>query len=220
MASIFRLIVGAALAARHGYDFPTWGAGNTATGDVRKNVLLQQSQPRGSRSKKDMKSNRITRRRTAQAEVCGFVKSAQGRSAGAPWGRPRSWVGASVGGFASGVATRGREPQGGGRRRGTQILRCGRPTSSHAGRTRTRARVPGCLGFPKWTIMTGCIGSKAGVPRSLTPNVKAQQPGRWATVALILSYAARPAAATGSAWLIFRSTPNPCCHHMKCISRR
>jgi hypothetical protein len=37
--SIFRLIVGAALAARHGYDFPTWGAGNTATGDVRKNEL-------------------------------------------------------------------------------------------------------------------------------------------------------------------------------------
>ena len=37
--SIFRLIVGAALAARRGYDFPTWGAGNTATGDVRKNEL-------------------------------------------------------------------------------------------------------------------------------------------------------------------------------------
>ena len=37
--SIFRLIVGAALAASHGYDFPTWGAGNTARGDVRKNEL-------------------------------------------------------------------------------------------------------------------------------------------------------------------------------------
>jgi hypothetical protein len=37
--SIFRLIVGAALVARHGYDFPTWGAGNSSTGDIRKNEL-------------------------------------------------------------------------------------------------------------------------------------------------------------------------------------
>jgi hypothetical protein len=37
--SIFRLIVGAALATRHGYDFPTWGGGSTAKGDVRKNEL-------------------------------------------------------------------------------------------------------------------------------------------------------------------------------------
>ena len=33
--SIFRLIVGTALIARHGYDYPTWGRGNTANGDVR-----------------------------------------------------------------------------------------------------------------------------------------------------------------------------------------
>ena len=37
--SIFRLIVGAALIARHGHDFPTWGVGNTAKGDVRKGEL-------------------------------------------------------------------------------------------------------------------------------------------------------------------------------------
>ena len=37
--SIFRLIVGAALAKRNGYDFPTWGEGNTAKGNVRKNEL-------------------------------------------------------------------------------------------------------------------------------------------------------------------------------------
>ncbi len=37
--SIFRLIVGAALASRHGYDFPTWGEGNSAKGDVRKNEI-------------------------------------------------------------------------------------------------------------------------------------------------------------------------------------
>jgi hypothetical protein len=33
--SIFRLIVGAALIKRHGYSFPTWGAGNTANSEVR-----------------------------------------------------------------------------------------------------------------------------------------------------------------------------------------
>jgi hypothetical protein len=38
-SSIFRLIVGAALAQRHGYDFPTWGRGNTAGGDIRKSEL-------------------------------------------------------------------------------------------------------------------------------------------------------------------------------------
>ena len=37
--SIFRLIVGAALAKKHRYDFPTWGRGNTAKGDIRKNEL-------------------------------------------------------------------------------------------------------------------------------------------------------------------------------------
>jgi hypothetical protein len=37
--SIFRLIVGAAIARTHGYDFPTWGTGNTASGDIRKNEL-------------------------------------------------------------------------------------------------------------------------------------------------------------------------------------
>jgi len=37
--SIFRLIVGAALARRHGYDFPTWGRGNTASSDIRKTEL-------------------------------------------------------------------------------------------------------------------------------------------------------------------------------------
>jgi hypothetical protein len=37
--SIFRLIVGAALAAREGYDFPTWGNGNTAASEVRKYEL-------------------------------------------------------------------------------------------------------------------------------------------------------------------------------------
>jgi len=33
--SIFRLIVGAALIKQRGYDFPTWGQGNTARADVR-----------------------------------------------------------------------------------------------------------------------------------------------------------------------------------------
>lgn len=33
--SIFRLIVGDALVNRHGYHFPTWGAGNTANAEVR-----------------------------------------------------------------------------------------------------------------------------------------------------------------------------------------
>lgn len=33
--SIFRLIVGAALIGRDGFDFPTWGDGNTAVRDVR-----------------------------------------------------------------------------------------------------------------------------------------------------------------------------------------
>jgi len=33
--SIFRLIVGTALIARHGYDYPTWGQGNTATAEIR-----------------------------------------------------------------------------------------------------------------------------------------------------------------------------------------
>ena len=37
--SIFRLIVGAALIARDEYAFPTWGDGNTAKGDIRKNEL-------------------------------------------------------------------------------------------------------------------------------------------------------------------------------------
>src|SRR5262245_40336424 len=35
--SVFRLIVGAALMRQHGYDFPTWGDGNTAEADVRRN---------------------------------------------------------------------------------------------------------------------------------------------------------------------------------------
>jgi hypothetical protein len=35
--SIFRLIVGTALIARHGYEFPTWGAGNNAPAEVRAN---------------------------------------------------------------------------------------------------------------------------------------------------------------------------------------
>lgn len=33
--SIFRLIVGTALIARHGYNVPTWGAGSTARSDIR-----------------------------------------------------------------------------------------------------------------------------------------------------------------------------------------
>jgi hypothetical protein len=33
--SIFRLIVGAALSNRDGYQFPTWGKGSTASGDIR-----------------------------------------------------------------------------------------------------------------------------------------------------------------------------------------
>lgn len=37
--SIFRLIVGAAIARKHGYNFPTWGDGSTAEGDVRKNEI-------------------------------------------------------------------------------------------------------------------------------------------------------------------------------------
>ena len=36
--SIFRLIVGAALIARDGHAFPTWGVGNTAKSDIRKRV--------------------------------------------------------------------------------------------------------------------------------------------------------------------------------------
>lgn len=38
--SIFRLIIGAALAERHGYHFPTWSEGNSAKNDVRRNELL------------------------------------------------------------------------------------------------------------------------------------------------------------------------------------
>jgi hypothetical protein len=34
--SIFRLIVGAALINQHGYDCPTWGIGNTAASEVRR----------------------------------------------------------------------------------------------------------------------------------------------------------------------------------------
>lgn len=37
--SIFRLIVGSALAAQHGCEIPTWGSGNTARGDIRKSEL-------------------------------------------------------------------------------------------------------------------------------------------------------------------------------------
>jgi hypothetical protein len=37
--SIFRLIVGAALISRDAHEFPTWGVGNTAKGDVRKGEL-------------------------------------------------------------------------------------------------------------------------------------------------------------------------------------
>ena len=37
--SIFRLIVGRALAATYGYDVRTWGSGNTAKGDIRKSEL-------------------------------------------------------------------------------------------------------------------------------------------------------------------------------------
>jgi hypothetical protein len=37
--SIFRLLVGTALIGRHGYDFPTWDVGNSASGDVRKGEL-------------------------------------------------------------------------------------------------------------------------------------------------------------------------------------
>lgn len=33
--SIFRLIVGTALIAKHGYDFPTWGKGSTAAATIR-----------------------------------------------------------------------------------------------------------------------------------------------------------------------------------------
>jgi hypothetical protein len=33
--SIFALIVGTAPIARHGYDFPTWGPGNTASAAIR-----------------------------------------------------------------------------------------------------------------------------------------------------------------------------------------
>ena len=39
--SIFRLIVGAALIARDGYVFPTWGDGNTAKGDIRKGNYIR-----------------------------------------------------------------------------------------------------------------------------------------------------------------------------------
>jgi hypothetical protein len=37
--SIFRLIVGTAIARKHGYHFPTWGDGSTAEGDVRRSEL-------------------------------------------------------------------------------------------------------------------------------------------------------------------------------------
>lgn len=37
--SIFRLIIGAALIGRHGYEFPTWGDGNTAKRAVREREL-------------------------------------------------------------------------------------------------------------------------------------------------------------------------------------
>ena len=37
--SIFRLLVGTALISRHGYDFPTWDVGNSASRDIRKGEL-------------------------------------------------------------------------------------------------------------------------------------------------------------------------------------
>lgn len=37
--SIFRLIVGVAIARKYGYDFPTWGDGSTAKAEVRKKEL-------------------------------------------------------------------------------------------------------------------------------------------------------------------------------------
>jgi hypothetical protein len=45
--SIFRLIVGNALAQLHGHDFPTWGSGNTAKGDVRKIELALEKEVSG-----------------------------------------------------------------------------------------------------------------------------------------------------------------------------
>ena len=42
--SIFRLIVGAALVQTHGYDFPTWGRGNTASGEIRQSELALEKQ--------------------------------------------------------------------------------------------------------------------------------------------------------------------------------
>jgi hypothetical protein len=38
--SIFRLIIGTALIARHGYEFPTWGEGNNAAAEVRANEFV------------------------------------------------------------------------------------------------------------------------------------------------------------------------------------
>ena len=45
--SIFRLIVGAALARRHGYNYPTWASGNTAKGDIRKGELALEKEVSG-----------------------------------------------------------------------------------------------------------------------------------------------------------------------------
>jgi len=42
--SIFRLMVGAALARRHGYDFPTWGDGHSAKSEVRKSEVALEKQ--------------------------------------------------------------------------------------------------------------------------------------------------------------------------------
>jgi hypothetical protein len=42
--SIFRLIVGAALAAQNGYDFPTWGSGNAANDHVRNSELALETE--------------------------------------------------------------------------------------------------------------------------------------------------------------------------------
>ena len=42
--SIFRLLVGKALIAKHGYDYPTWGKGSTASRDVRSSERFLEQQ--------------------------------------------------------------------------------------------------------------------------------------------------------------------------------
>ena len=99
--------------------------------------------------------------------ACAGGKRAQGRSGTWLEGGPRQWrtiAGVSVGGFATDAATGGRRPYGWGPATSTQI-RGGSPTSSPAGRTRTRARVLGCHPSGTERPAPTAAGRGPGLPR-------------------------------------------------------